>query len=262
MQERTAALHRHVEDLEAQSHNLNSFLDTLAHDLRAPLTNIRMSSQLLEMTLGNATSQEKATRYLGIIESECEREIKFVDNLLDLHRMDVAQSRASQRKTEVIHLQQWLPGILEPFQDRANMRRQALVINVDPGLHTITADSKALKRVLSELLHNAVKYTPSCGAIALRAACSDKGVSFTVANTGSTLPITELPKIFNRFYRCEQTDVWCEGGSGLGLALVQKVIEGMNGSVWVESRNEELRFVIELCQTRSMIQRTAALSAT
>ncbi|NJL41730.1 MAG: HAMP domain-containing histidine kinase [Leptolyngbyaceae cyanobacterium SM1_4_3] len=153
-------LQQKIEALNQSNLEKDSFLSTASHELRNPITNILMAVQMLK----KAPTKERIQRYLEVLQAKSNRELELIDDLLDLQRLETHPYPA---KLETITLQDWIPMLAEPFQVRAQARQQTLQVNVPPYLPAITVDSSSLKRVLTELLNNACKYTAPSGRIAL-----------------------------------------------------------------------------------------------
>ena len=230
-----------VEELQKLSRLKDDFLSTVSHELRTPMSNIKMAIQMLKIS----PSAERSQHYLEILQNECAREIQLINDLLDLQRLETASY--SSLLVEAINLQDWLPIIIEPFLDRTQQRQQTLQINLPPDLPTLILDRASLERILAELLNNACKYTSFGGEIVL--SICDKSVTsatiFTISNSVEIAEV-ELPRIFDKFYRVSQSDRWKQGGTGLGLALVQKLVEQLQGTILVESSRGWTTFTVEL----------------
>lgn len=228
-----------VEELEKLNQLKDDFLSTVSHELRTPVSNMKMAIRMLKL----APSGERAQRYWDILESECDREATLVSDLLDLQQLET--SPRSTGSVELICVQEWLPHILAPFKARAQEHQQSLTVDLASDLPVMRVDPKRLERVLTELLNNACKYTPGQGGIS----CSVRhnalltSIQFTVKNQAE-IPESELPHIFEKFYRVPQLDPWKQGGTGLGLALVKKLVEQMGGTITVDSSNGWTTFVV------------------
>ncbi len=230
-----------VEELQKLSRLKDDFLSTVSHELRTPMSNIKMAIQMLKIS----PSAERSQHYLEILQNECAREIQLINDLLDLQRLETASY--SSLLVEAINLQDWLPIIIEPFLERTQQRQQTLQINLPPDLPTLFSDRASLERILAELLNNACKYTPFGGEILLSICdkCVSAATIFTISNSVEIAEV-ELPRIFDKFYRVSQSDRWKQGGTGLGLALVQKLVEQLQGTILVESSRGWTTFTVEL----------------
>lgn len=247
------------------------FLSAINHELRTPLSNMKMAIHLLKTT-PIAPEQE---RCLEMIQAMCTREIELITNLLDLQRLEVGSY--SEVLVELLNLPSWLPSILEPFYYQTQQQSQTLQVNLPPEIPSLLIDRVSLRRILTELLNNACKYTPAGGEIALsvrydqlvfesnpdpethylypadgaklptkRGSDSPQFTAvttFTIRNSVEIHP-AQLSRIFEKFYRVPQQDPWLQGGMGLGLALVQKLVEHLRGTIQVESSQGWTTFTV------------------
>jgi len=234
-----------VRELERLNRLKDEFLSTVSHELRTPISNVKMAIHMLR----TATTEEKRQRYLEILDAESTREAELINDLLDLQRLEDA---CYPLTFEVIRLQDWLPGIVEPFRARTANHDQLLEISYPSDLLPMVADPIVLRRIIAELLNNACKYTIPVGEIYLRVYQeSNLGLNlnsttvFTIRNRAD-IPYSELPHIFEKFYRVPNADPWKQGGTGLGLALVQKLVEQCGGTIKAESVDGWTSFTVRL----------------
>ena len=259
---RQARLYQAAQSQVAELERLNTlkddFLSTVSHELRTPVTSMRVALQLLGVTLNQEfdlsadlhkprAEQSRISRYYGILKEECEREISLINDLLDLQRLDVGNHPI---QPEPILLDTWIAGWIDSFVTRAKSRDQTLQLVTAPALPVIHSDPASLERVLAELLNNACKYTPPGEHISLHvlphpAAPADQ-VCLVLTNTGVTIPAEEMPRIFDKFYRVPSADPWKQGGTGLGLALVKKLVLHLGGDLEVTSADDQTCFTIIL----------------
>ena len=221
----------------------NDFLNLVSHELRSPLSNIKLMIQMIQLSTGT----EEAQRYLELMEAECDRELGLINDLLDLQRLET--SSCPVISTDALLLQQWLAWMIEPFKIRVQQHQQSLQLNVPSNLPPLLSDGISLERILVELLNNACKYTPAGGEIILRVNHNSLETPaktiITISNLAE-IPAMELPRIFEKFYRIPNADIWNQGGSGLGLPIVQKLVEQLQGNIEVESGNGWTTFTITL----------------
>ncbi len=233
-----------VKALEQLSQLKDDFLSAVSHELRSPLANIKMAIQMVKLNLNQHTIQDdQLNRYLQILEESCNQELMLINDLLDLQRLEAG---VQSLELESVDLNYWLPSIAEPFEIRAHEQQQDLNLDLAPNLPPITTDLFALRRILVELLHNACKYTPPNEQITLTAQTIHTTLKIQVSNSGVELPPEELPRLFEKFYRITSIDRWKHGGTGLGLALVKRLVEHLNGSIEVESANSLVCFTVYL----------------
>ncbi|MBC8120809.1 MAG: PAS domain-containing sensor histidine kinase [Gemmatimonadaceae bacterium] len=239
--ERTRQLEVQMDELQKLDRLKDEFLSTVSHELRTPMVNLKLAVHLLE----HATCQEKRELYLQILKKESSREIDLIDNLLDLQRLEAG---ARFLQSETITLKTWLPALVEPFYSRAQLHRQTFTVEVSPTLDTLTTDRIGLERVIAELVNNACKYTPPGETIEVRAKFADScsHIELSVCNSGVQIEAEELTRIFEKFYRIASTNPWEQAGTGLGLALVKKLVEQLNGTIRVRSEAGRTTFTVEL----------------
>ena len=246
-------LQQALEKLEELNRLKDDFLSTVSHELRTPIANMKMAIRMLKAAINleakgksylpSITVQNKVYQYLQILEDECQRESNLINDLLDLQKLE---SEAWSSNLEIIELQTWLPELVKPFKQRLYERQQSLQLEIPAQLPVLVSDRISLGRILSELLNNACKYTPSGEHIKLVAKTDLKGLQLQIINTGTEIPAQELSKIFAKFYRVPRVDCWKEGGTGLGLALAKKLIESLSGIIQVESAANQTCFTITL----------------
>ncbi|BAZ52861.1 two-component hybrid sensor and regulator [Nostoc sp. NIES-4103] len=232
-----------VAQLEELNQLKNEFLNLVSHELRSPLSNIKVMIQMLQLS----PTPEEAQRYLELMESECDREMDLINDLLDLQRLQT--SSFIPLAPDALLLQQWLPWVIEPFQARVQEHHQTLQLHLPSNLPTLFSDSTSLERILVELLNNACKYTPAGGEIILTVSHNSSetppATIITVSNSVE-IPTAALPRIFEKFYRVPNADFWNQGGTGLGLTIVQKLVQQLQGSIQVESTDGWTRFTLKL----------------
>ncbi|MBW4484339.1 MAG: GAF domain-containing protein [Tildeniella torsiva UHER 1998/13D] len=259
---RQARLYQAAQSQVAELERLNTlkddFLSTVSHELRTPVTSMRVALQLLGVTLNQEldltadlqkpkTEQTRIGRYYSILQEECEREISLINDLLDLQRLDVGNHPI---QPEPILLETWLASWIDSFVTRAKSRNQTLRLVTTSTLPVLHTDLASLERVLAELLNNACKYTPPGEYITLEVLPDPKApndqVCLALTNTGVTIPAAEMTRIFDKFYRVPSADPWKQGGTGLGLALVKKLVAHLGGDIAVASDASQTCFTITL----------------
>lgn len=230
-------LQQKIEELQQENSIKEDFLSTASHELRSPMTNIKMAIQMLQ-NLPNNTQQQ---RYIDLLQVECSREIDLLNDLLDLQQLEASSIPPSFQE---IHLYDCITDIIKPFEARIAERQQFFKADINPETPSIFFDVSDLRRILNELLNNACKYTAPNYRIYLSVQGSNP-VQITVSNEAE-IPSQELPHLFERFYRVRSLDRWHQGGTGLGLALVKRIIERAGGTIRVTSNNGWTHFSVEL----------------
>jgi PAS domain S-box-containing protein len=235
-----------VQELEKLNQLKDDFLSTVSHELRTPIANMKMAIQMLKIS----PAGDRAQRYLQILQAECNRETELINDLLDLQRL-AAASYPSFLAT-AIDLPEWLPNIVESFRSRIQEREQILQVDIPSDLPTLVSELASLERIVTELLNNACKYTPPGERITVTVRTAAAMMQIKVSNFGVEIPPDELPRIFDKFYRIPRSDRWKQGGTGLGLALVQKLTQHLGGILRVRSASDETTFTLELPLTHPM----------
>ncbi|MEN9216259.1 MAG: GAF domain-containing protein, partial [Gloeomargarita sp. HHBFW_bins_162] len=229
-----------------QLHRLkDDFLSTVSHELRTPLSNMKLALKMLGLALrkGNITAAKtaKLLQYLEILEQEYQREAQLIQDLLYLRQLDTTQ-QPLPRVTLDVH--QWVPGLISRFQAQAEQQGLHLTYTLDPDLPQVAVHLFSLERIITELLTNALKYTPSGGTVSLTTRKLPQHWQLEVINTGVEIPPQELKLIFERFYRVPRSDPWQQGGMGLGLALVQRLVAHLGATITAESGQGQTLFRI------------------
>ena len=228
-----------IRELERLAQLKDDFLSTVSHELRTPISNMKVAIHILQRFAQDA----KSRAYYDILERECDREIALINNLLDLQRLD---SQARPLTSEVITLDQWLPRVVAPFRERTNQCGQVLIVTLAANLPPLITEVTSFEQILVELLNNACKYTPSGERIELALQQMEKYLQLCVSNTGVEIPPDELPRIFDKFYRVPTSDPWRQGGTGLGLALVKRLVQRLGGEIQAESAAGRTSFAVRL----------------
>ncbi len=241
-----------VEKLEQLNELKDNFLSSVSHELRTPMANVKMSSQMLEISLRQLgifdnPEHRQIHRYFQILKDECQRELKLINDLLDLSRLD---AETEPLMVTCINLHDWVTHIAEPFLERTRDRNQQLSLNISSNLPPIQTDTSYLSRILSELLNNACKYTPAQGTIQVSIhEYTAEYIKIIITNTGIEISAPEQERVFERFYRIPSHDPWKHEGTGLGLALVKKLIERLGGAIALESHDNFVCFTVTLPTT-------------
>jgi NtrC-family two-component system sensor histidine kinase KinB len=202
----------------------------LFHDMRSPLGNVISSLQLLN---DPPPADETIRSLLTISLRSARRLSRMIDSLLDLRRLE--EGRAVIRRTK-ISLAALAAEAVEEAQPVAEGKGIILQLHIPLNLPTVEADADMIRRVISNLLDNAVKYTPSGGSIRLMAEAAEGSVRFTVADSGPGIPAEERHRIFDKYSRIER--VGAPKGLGLGLAFCRLAVKAHGGRIWVDSPPE------------------------
>jgi signal transduction histidine kinase len=245
-----AELIERISELESICQQKDDFINNISHDLRAPLMNIKMAMQMLTTSLktdseiSNLLLGHRAQKYLSILEQECEREVELINDILDLQRLELSIDCLN---LESVEISTWLPITLEPFIHRANNHQQKLSASVSEWMPTMKIDRICLTKIFTELLNNACKYTHTDGEIIVRidGDPTSEWLKIVIKNQAE-ISAQHLPHIFDQFYRIPGSDRSQQGGTGLGLSLVQKIVQQLNGQIHVTSNGGWTEFTVNL----------------
>ena len=240
----------------------DNFLSTVSYELRIPLSNIKMSIQMLSLALRrsdeadsdteelhlSAPAYSKVSRYLEVLRKECDRETKLVQDLLDLQQLD---NDTISLLISAIDVAEWLSYVVKPFQKRFQEYSLSYVIDVEPSLPALMCDQLSLSRIMVELLNNAYRYTPHGETICVHGFQKNLGhrgsfLHLEVINSGVEIPVEERSRVFDKFYRIVRLDIRKQGGTGLGLALVQKLVTRLGGEIQLTGGGGKTIFTVIL----------------
>ena len=202
-------------------------LKIVSHDLRNPLNTISMSAGLM---LEVEVPREQQVKQLSMIKRAGERMNRLIQDLLDAAKIEAGRLGVEPRPIEVAPLVAEAFDMLRPIASEKSVR---LDVSVADELPTIMADAGRVLQVLSNLVGNAIKFTPADGRVSIRVEKLAGNVRFNVADTGPGIPPEQLPHIFGRFWQADRSD---RRGIGLGLAIAKGIVEAHGGRISVESR--------------------------
>jgi PAS domain S-box-containing protein len=258
-----------VEELARLNQLKDDFINTLSHELRTPMSNIKLATQMLEIILqrlGILQQVDSVSRYFQILGQETDREIELINDLLDLSLLG---NESEPQLLTALHLQAWIPHIVESFVERTCSSQHPIDMDIPVQLPPLTTDALYLERILFQLLDNACKFTPEGERILISASLvqtrsgekaeggeqraeADNSPSLRppyfqidVTNFGVEIPNQERDRIFDRFYRIPNSDPWKHKGLGVGLALVKKLTERLGAIVQVRSGNNQTTFLLQ-----------------
>jgi signal transduction histidine kinase len=242
-----------IAELIAQDRLKDEFISKISHDLRAPLMNMRMALKMFKISTSKdpvalaVLADERHRNYFQILESECEREIGLINNVLDLQKLETGNVSLELQSIDLVD---WLPTVVETFQGRAKEQNLQIDLRL-PNLpaHLLT-DEVSLQRIVTELLHNACKYTAEHQLIYCELEypvgnAKHQPIYLLVGNQAE-IKAADLPHIFDRFYRVPTADRRKQGGTGLGLSLVRSLVEQLHGQITVQSMNGWTTFTVAL----------------
>jgi signal transduction histidine kinase len=219
----------------------SEFVSSVSHELRTPLTTIKLLARLMQK---NELSEADKLDYLKTIAIECDRQIDFVGNLLDLSQIESRETKFQKTRVEVSEL---FTGWFDVERYRAESLGIHLTANIPKGLQPLRGDFDALRRVIRGLIDNAIKYTAQGGHIDLLARTAHDQLEISVKDTGRGISEVDMPHVFEKFYRgsfdatAAQESAGASNGTaapgvGLGLYLAKYIVDQMDGKLEVKSK--------------------------
>lgn len=216
--------------VKEMNQRLTRFVGDVSHELRTPLASIHVCLQSLQ---NYELSAEERQEFLEDINHETQRLIYLVEDLLELtRRQEISDKR------EVLSLKALLEEVLELTRPRVERKGLKLFTEIPEGLPYLYISPEELKRVVFNLLDNAIKYTPDGGWLKLGVESGPEQVMVTVQDTGCGIPGEAIPYLFERFYRVDKARSRYLGGTGLGLAICKEIVERYGGSIGVLETRE------------------------
>jgi signal transduction histidine kinase len=220
---------REVAALKKLDQLKSELLATVSHELRTPLGSIKgYATTLLEHD--SLLSRDESREFLEIIDSESDRLNELIRNLLDMSRLEAGVLKMDREPVQLIQ-------VIESCVARVRRHTDRHRIQIDwTGDWLVDADPRRIAQVLTNLLENAVKYSPDGGEITVGGQVQGGMLQVSVADQGDGIPTRDLHRVFDRFHRVEGEISKRVGGTGLGLAICQRLVDAHGGRIWVESR--------------------------
>lgn len=210
------------------------FIANVSHELRTPISMLQGYSEAIIDDI--AGSDEEKKELAQIIYDESLRMGRLVNELLDLAQMEAG--RIELQKTEV-DLKGYAERIIRKFQGIAKDHQINLSLQTNIDDSPINIDPDRIEQVLTNLIHNAIRYTPQAGTVTLHISSLTNFVKFDVMDTGSGIPEEDLPYVFERFYKADKARTRGRSGTGLGLAIAKNIVEAHGGEISVHSKKGE-----------------------
>jgi len=205
----------------------NEFVSTVSHDLRSPLTAILGYVELIAR-VGPTNARQK--EFISRVQLSVNNITALIDDLLDLGRIEAGFDAQKGR----VAIEEILGLVVDSYQGRIQDNNQTLALQIEGKLPLITGSMIRLRQMFSNLIGNAIKYTPSEGEIKVLAWMEQDQIFVQISDTGRGIPTADLPFIFDKFYRAGNIPVDIPG-TGLGLTIVKTILEYHNGRIWAES---------------------------
>jgi two-component system phosphate regulon sensor histidine kinase PhoR len=224
-----------VTELQRLGRARREFVANISHELRTPVTSL----QLLAETLNEDVMNDRAM--LADVLNKIRAQVDLLKQLTD-ELMDLALIESGQAPIRLVSL---FAGVLvneaiKPLRPQAERKAIAIETQIPPDMEVL-ADPQAIRKVIGNLTHNALKFTPEGGRVTIRAVWENEGadVQISIHDTGIGIPAKDLPRIFERFYKVDRARTRAQGelrGTGLGLAISKHIVEAHGGMIWAESQ--------------------------
>jgi heavy metal sensor kinase len=221
--------------------SIKEISDNIAHDLRSPITRIR---GIAELTLITSKSMDEYKDMAANTIEECDHLLKMVNTMLDISETEAGANNIKLVKTDMAKL---VRDACELFQPTAEQKNISLISKISDNSF-LYGDMQMLQRMVANLLDNALKYTPSGGTVTVSVDTNEGRVVFSVSDTGIGISKDDLPHIFTRFYRCDQSR--SQTGIGLGLSLALAIAKAHGGNIVAASKpGQGSEFTVTLPQS-------------
>jgi signal transduction histidine kinase len=209
-----------------------NFISMVSHELRTPLNSINGFLEIvLEGHVGALTARQD--EFLNYARTSTHQLMTLVEDILFISRADTGQFKL---RFDTVALPELTTQVVQGFQAAAQQAQVELRVALPPDLPTVYADDLRLQQVLTNLINNAIKFTPPQGAVTISSNLRDDALCVSVTDTGEGIPVEEQSRIFERFYQSEPNTQGKAGGYGLGLAIAKLIVEQHGGRIWVQSR--------------------------
>ena len=234
-------LYETMESQKAVEKTKDELITNVAHDLRTPLTSILGYLDLL--TQGDFLTEEQKQKYLGIVSSKAKQLETLVKDLFDYTRYDKNKVKI---KKEILDLNLFVPQLVDEFYPSFMDHKLECRTDFYEGARNIEGNGELLARAIGNLISNAIKYGVDGKLVEVHTGLKDKMAFVAIVNYGKIIPAEDLDKIFDKFYRVENSRSLKTGGTGLGLAIAKNIVNLHEGEIWATSDESGTRFQIEL----------------
>ncbi|HQE67481.1 MAG TPA: HAMP domain-containing sensor histidine kinase, partial [Bacillota bacterium] len=229
-----------AKSLEKIEENRRNLIANISHDLRSPMTSIR---GFIEGMIDGTIPEDKREHYLNIVLDESNRLIKMTNELLELSNM---QQGSLEIKKEAFELNETIRRKLISYEKGITEKKLDVVFSMFEEKTFVLSDQALLERVLSNLMDNAVKFTPEKGSIEIRTSTKEGRIMVEITNTGKSISSEELNRVWERFHKGDASRGLYKGGYGLGLAIVREIISQLGERIWVSSGEGYVKFTLTI----------------
>ncbi len=232
-----SAFNEMLEQIESLMKELQEITDNIAHELRIPITRIR---GMAETMLNYAGNSENHGEMAAMIIEASDDLIEMINTMLDISRTDSGVVKLALLPVNIQEIVEEAADLFTPAAEDKNI--SICAVNKSPGAVMVNGDRSKLQRVVADILDNAVKYSTPGGKITLSVSSDKSNVKIKISDTGKGIGKKDIPKIFDRFYRCDKSR--STPGNGLGLSLAIAIIRALGGTISVKSSDSGTTFTI------------------
>ncbi|MBA7484337.1 Adaptive-response sensory-kinase SasA [subsurface metagenome] len=211
----------------------SDFLASVTHELRSPLTSLRM---YIDLFLKGATGEltEKAKKFLTIMNGSNKRLSRFIDDLLDMAKIERGKMEVKKEPLEILPIVSEIAQLMKPQSDEKNIE---MTMDIPDNLPLVLIDGDRTRQIITNLLSNSIKFTPEKGKISVKIQDEKEHLQVSINDTGVGIPPDKIRRIFDKFEQVREVRERIKGpkGTGLGLAIVKSLVEAQGGKIRVES---------------------------
>ncbi|MEA5504456.1 DICT sensory domain-containing protein [Halotia wernerae UHCC 0503] len=230
----------------------DKYLSNVCQEMRTPLTHMKTALSLLNSPTLKPPQRQ---RYLQMLNTQCDRQSTLITGLLDMVDLE---HNLEKTTLELVNLADVVPGVVSTYQPVAKEKGIMLTYTVSTELPPVWCVVGRLRQIVINLLHNSVKFTPNGGQVGVKAHVRGDHVQLEFRDTGIGIAESEIPKIFDCFYRVRSGVTEDLGGAGLGLTIVKRLLWRCGGSIYVKSKSDEgSTFIVKLVSSRNIPQAIA-----
>ena len=229
-----------AESLEKIEENRRNLIANISHDLRSPMTSIR---GFIEGIVDGTIPEDKREHYLNIVLDESKRLIRITNELLELGNM---QQGSLEIRKDAFELNEAIRRKIIAYEKGIIEKKLNVTFNMYEEKSFVVSDQGLIERVLSNLMDNAVKFTPEKGSIEIRTSTKEGNVIVEIINTGDSINPEELNRVWERFHKGDASRGVYKGGYGLGLAIVKEIISQLDERIWVSSDEGLIKFTFTI----------------
>jgi PAS domain S-box-containing protein len=204
------------------------FINAVSHDLRSPLSGILIATHLVSQA-GEVNKDQR--EFLQTIEQRVGAMTELIDDLLDVARIEAG----IDMETEPCAIVPLVTQVVNQLEEQIQDKKLRIDVKAGVNLPPVIGNARRLRQVLSNLIGNAIKYTPEGGRITVTASCNHEEMLVSIQDTGIGVPVADQPHIFDKFYRVQRPEMAGIKGTGLGLAITRSIVEKLGGRIWVQS---------------------------